>query len=66
MAIAWSGPKRSGSGTTLEMKSYRFPCGYTLAPAGDTIRLYYGAADTSIALTTGRIQVMLDWLEKQG
>ena len=50
----------------LEMKSYRFPCGYTLAPAGDAIRLHYGAADTSIALTTGRVQVMLDWLEKQG
>jgi predicted GH43/DUF377 family glycosyl hydrolase len=27
-----------------------FPCGYTLAPDGDTIHLYYGAADTSIAL----------------
>ncbi|MEK7755856.1 MAG: glycosidase, partial [Planctomycetota bacterium] len=23
-----------------------FPCGYTLAPDGDTIHLYYGAADT--------------------
>ena len=26
-----------------------FPCGYTIAPDGDTIHLYYGAADTSIA-----------------
>jgi predicted GH43/DUF377 family glycosyl hydrolase len=43
-----------------------FPCGYTLAPDGDTIRLYYGAADTSIALATGSVQAMLDWLEQHG
>jgi predicted GH43/DUF377 family glycosyl hydrolase len=43
-----------------------FPCGLTIAPDGDTIRLYYGAADTSIALATGSIRAMLDWLEKRG
>jgi len=42
-----------------------FPCGYTIAPDGDTIRLYYGAADTSIALATGSIRAMLEWLEQQ-
>ena len=26
-----------------------FPCGYTIASDGDTMHLYYGAADTSIA-----------------
>jgi predicted GH43/DUF377 family glycosyl hydrolase len=41
-----------------------FPCGYTLAPDGDTIRLYYGAADTSIALATGSVRAMLAWLEQ--
>jgi predicted GH43/DUF377 family glycosyl hydrolase len=41
-----------------------FPCGYTIAPDGDTIRLYYGAADTSIALATGSIRAMLEWLEQ--
>jgi predicted GH43/DUF377 family glycosyl hydrolase len=41
-----------------------FPCGYTVAPDGDTIRLYYGAADTSIALATGSVQAMLDWLKQ--
>lgn len=40
-----------------------FPCGYTLAPDGDTIRLYYGAADTSIALATGTVSAILKWLE---
>ena len=32
-----------------------FPCGYTLGADGDTLNLYYGAADTSIALATGSI-----------
>jgi len=41
-----------------------FPCGYTLAPDGDTIRLYYGAADTSIALATGSVNAMLEWLAR--
>ena len=41
-----------------------FPCGYTLAPDGDTVRLYYGAADTSIALATGSVRQMLEWLEQ--
>ncbi len=43
-----------------------FPCGYVIAPDGDTISLYYGAADTCIALATGSIRALLDWLEKHG
>jgi predicted GH43/DUF377 family glycosyl hydrolase len=39
-----------------------FPCGYTIAPDGDTIHLYYGAADTSIGLATGSVRAMLEWL----
>ncbi|MCJ7612421.1 MAG: glycosidase [Candidatus Aminicenantes bacterium] len=39
-----------------------FPCGYTLAPDGDTLRVYYGAADISIALATGSLSAMLEWL----
>jgi predicted GH43/DUF377 family glycosyl hydrolase len=41
-----------------------FPCGYTLAPDGDTINLYYGAADTSIGLATGSLRALLEWLER--
>lgn len=41
-----------------------FPCGYTVASDGDTLRLYYGAADTSIAVATGSIQAMLKWLNE--
>ena len=39
-----------------------FPCGYTVAPDGDTLRLYYGAADSSIGLATGSVSAMLEWL----
>jgi predicted GH43/DUF377 family glycosyl hydrolase len=40
-----------------------FPCGYTIAPDGDTIRLYYGAADTCIAMATGSLSAILAWLD---
>ena len=42
-----------------------FPCGFTIAPDGDTLHLYYGAADTCIALATGSVRAMLDWLEQR-
>jgi predicted GH43/DUF377 family glycosyl hydrolase len=42
-----------------------FPCGYTIGDDGDTINLYYGAADTSIALATGSIKGLLRWLDDQ-
>lgn len=41
-----------------------FPCGYTIAPDGDTIHLYYGAADTCIGLATGSLRALLEWLEQ--
>ena len=40
-----------------------FPCGYTIAPDGDTLHMYYGAADTSIGLATASLSELLDWLE---
>lgn len=42
-----------------------FPCGYTLGSDGDTLRLYYGAADSSIAMATGSLQAILQWLNEQ-
>ncbi len=41
-----------------------FPCGTTVDADGDTLNVYYGAADTSIALATGSIAAMLTWLER--
>ncbi|MHB8879469.1 MAG: glycoside hydrolase family 130 protein [Myxococcaceae bacterium] len=43
-----------------------FPCGYTLGADGDAINLYYGAADTCIALATGSIGELLSWLDAHG
>jgi predicted GH43/DUF377 family glycosyl hydrolase len=40
-----------------------FPCGQTIGLDGDTIYLYYGAADSSIALATGSIRRLLAWLD---
>jgi predicted GH43/DUF377 family glycosyl hydrolase len=40
-----------------------FPCGQTIGTDGDTINLYYGAADSCIALATGSIRALLAWLE---
>ena len=39
-----------------------FPCGCTVAPDSETIRLYYGAADSAIAMAEGRISELLGWL----
>lgn len=41
-----------------------FPCGFT--QKGDTLNLYYGAADSCIAVATGSINEMLAWLQENG
>jgi beta-1,2-mannobiose phosphorylase / 1,2-beta-oligomannan phosphorylase len=46
-----------------DVKDVVFPCGQTIGADGDTIYLYYGAADSSIALATGSIRALLAWLE---
>ena len=43
-----------------------FPCGHVVEPDGDTLRIYYGAADHSVALATTRVSTLLDWLETHG
>jgi predicted GH43/DUF377 family glycosyl hydrolase len=40
-----------------------FPCGQTIGADGDTIHLYYGAADSCMALATGSIRALLSWLD---
>lgn len=40
-----------------------FPCGTTLGADGDTLHLYYGAADTCIGLATGSVGEILAWLD---
>jgi predicted GH43/DUF377 family glycosyl hydrolase len=43
-----------------------FPCGYTISDDGDTLNLYYGAADTCVALASGSIRRLLGWLDEHG
>ncbi len=40
-----------------------FPCGQTIGTDGDTIHLYYGAADECMALATGSVRALLTWLD---
>jgi predicted GH43/DUF377 family glycosyl hydrolase len=37
-----------------------FPCGWVVQ--GDEVRIYYGAADTTIALATSSLKGLLGWL----
>ena len=46
-----------------DVKDVVFPCGQTLGEDGDTINLYYGASDSSMALATGSIRASLAWLD---
>ncbi len=39
-----------------------FPCGAIHDVESGDLRLYYGAADTSVALATGNVNELLDWL----
>ncbi len=43
-----------------------FPCGATLDEGTGQLRLYYGAADTTIALATANIHEITDYLMKAG
>ncbi len=49
---------------TGDVNDVVFPCGQTIGADGDTINLYYGAADSCMAMATGSIRVLLAWLEK--
>jgi beta-1,4-mannooligosaccharide/beta-1,4-mannosyl-N-acetylglucosamine phosphorylase len=42
-----------------------FPCGWLLDDDGDTIRMYYGAADTSICLATASLAALLERLRRE-
>jgi predicted GH43/DUF377 family glycosyl hydrolase len=39
-----------------------FPCGWVVE--GDEMRVYYGAADSSMALATASVSETLDWLRR--
>lgn len=41
-----------------------FPCGFTHDEQTGEIKMYYGAADSAIALATGNSNELLDWLKE--
>jgi len=41
-----------------------FPCGWLLEDDGDTLRMYYGAADSTMCLATASLARLLDHLER--
>ena len=43
-----------------------FPCGTTVGADGDTLSMYYGAADTSIGVARGSVRALLEWLDANG
>ena len=43
-----------------------FPCGYTMDADGDTLNIYYGAADCAIALARSSVRSLLDWPDANG
>ncbi len=43
-----------------------FPCGATLGKDGDTLNMYYGGADSCIALATTSVHDLLGWLDRYG
>lgn len=49
-----------------DVANVTFPCGVTVGRDGDTLHLYYGAADTCVALAIGSIRGIIDWLDVHG
>lgn len=64
--ISWIFGPEAPYETNGDVNDVVFPCGQTIGADGDTIHLYYGAADTSIALATGSIRCLLAWLDANG
>jgi len=59
------GPEASYE-TSGDVANVAFPCGTTVGKDGDTLYMYYGAADSVIALATGSIGEILRWLDAHG
>ena len=51
---------------TGDVEQVVFPCGAVLEDDGDTLHLYYGAADTCIARATGSVRELIGWLKAHG
>jgi predicted GH43/DUF377 family glycosyl hydrolase len=50
---------------TGDVANVVFPCGTVLDAESGLLRMYYGAADTSIAVATARVDDLVAWLRQQ-
>ncbi len=62
----WVFGPEAGYEQTGDIPGVVFPCGWARAPGSDTIRLYYGAADSAIAVAEACLPKLLAWLGQQG
>lgn len=62
----WMFGPEAGYERAGDVGNVAFPCGTTLAGDGDTLRMYYGGADTCVALATGSVRRCLRWLDEHG
>lgn len=46
-----------------DVRDVVFPCGQTIGVDGDSLHIYYGAADSCVALATASIRALLAWLD---
>lgn len=58
------GPHDPHERTGGDVHDVVFPCGWLLGDDGDTLSIYYGAADTSVCLATASLSELLDWLSR--
>ncbi len=49
-----------------DVENVVFPTGVTIGDDGDSLRMYYGAADTSVAVATASVNELLNWLDANG
>jgi predicted GH43/DUF377 family glycosyl hydrolase len=61
----WVVGPRATYEVTGDIPNVVFPCGAVLDAASGELRVYYGAADTSVGLLTAQIGDILDWLRSQ-
>ena len=62
---SWVVGPRAPYEITGDIPNVVFPCGATLDRTSDELRLYYGAADTCVALMSAQLADVLDWLRTQ-
>jgi predicted GH43/DUF377 family glycosyl hydrolase len=51
---------------TGDVGNVAFPCGVTVGDDGDSLHMYYGGADSCIALASGSLRTLLGWLHDYG